>query len=88
MAAGLDAKSEMTSNADKNVDEGGTLILNETDKTNIKSSIKQNTDLLNKFHAFQPYQFELGYDLAIVPTSNVSESFGFESFVGLFRANE
>jgi hypothetical protein len=27
---------------------------------------------------------ELGYDLAIAPSCNVSGSFGFEAFVGLF----
>jgi hypothetical protein len=42
----------------------------------------QNNCTLNKYHTFLSYLFELGYNLAIAPSSNVSDSFGFESFVG------
>jgi hypothetical protein len=50
-----------------------------------RPSQNNNKDnVLNKFHAFLAYEMEFGYDLAIAPSLNVSGSFGFESFVGLF----
>jgi hypothetical protein len=84
IAAGFDKNSELAKCIDKSYDEGGVLILNEQDKTNISSSQNNNKDVLNKFHAFLAYEMEFGYDLAIAPSLNVSGSFGFESFVGLF----
>lgn len=37
-----------------------------------------------KFRSILAYQFELGYDLAIALSDNVSQSPGFESFIGIF----
>jgi hypothetical protein len=85
IAAGFDSKCSLAANIDKSFEEGGVMIMNATDKANINESMKQSPDSLNKFHAFLSYQMELGYDLAIAPSCNVSGSFGFESFVGLFQ---
>jgi hypothetical protein len=85
IAAGFDPKSELAALIDKDFNEGGIMIMSDADKTNISSSMKQNNCTLNKYHTFLSYLFKLGYDLAIAPSSNVSDSFGFESFVGLFN---
>ena len=85
IAAGFKRTSEEASLIDRNHAEGGLMILNDTDKDNIKSSMKNSPGDLIKFQSFMAYEMELGYDLALSPAANVSRSFGFESFVGLFH---
>jgi hypothetical protein len=84
VAAGFESTGSLASQVVNNFDSGGIMIMNEADKTNINTSMKQTPDLLQKYHAFLSYLMELGYDLAIAPSCNVSGSFGFESFVGIF----
>jgi hypothetical protein len=49
---------------------------------------KGMTDL-QKFHDMCAYQFEMGYDLAIIsPGCNVSSSPGFESVLGIYGGQE
>ena len=62
------------------------MIMNETDISNIESSMKQCHRNIQKYHAYLSYLMEFGYDLAINVRSNVSSNPGFESFVGLFVA--
>ena len=50
----------------------------------IQPSMKQQPCHLLKFHAYLAYLFELGYDVAIHPSMNVSSDPGFESFIGVF----
>jgi hypothetical protein len=84
IAAGFDPRSTRASLVDKNYSEGGVLILNRADKEKIRASMRQNPNVLQKFHSFLAYQVEFGYDIALAPGTNVSRSLGFESFVGLF----
>jgi hypothetical protein len=84
IAGGFDPNCTSVASVDKNYVDGGVMILEECDKLKIRSSMRQNPDLMIKFRSFLAYQLELGYDLAIAPSDNVSGSFGFESFVGLF----
>ena len=86
IVAGFDPKCELASRIDKSYDEGGIMILSQTHKEKINASMKQTPNALHKYHTYLSYLFELGYDLAIAPSHNVSDSFGFESFVGLFGA--
>ena len=83
IAAGFKRTSEEASLVDRNHLDGGLMILNNTDKENIKASMKNSPGELLKFQSFMAYQMELGYDLALAPAANVSRSFGFESFVGV-----
>jgi hypothetical protein len=39
---------------------------------------------IQKFHDLCAYQFEMGYDLAITPGCNISQSPGFESMLGIY----
>jgi hypothetical protein len=39
---------------------------------------------IQKFHDICAYQFEMGYDLAISPGCNASESSGFEVMLGIY----
>jgi hypothetical protein len=39
---------------------------------------------IQKFDDMCAYQFEMGYDLAVSPGYNVSESPGFESVLGIY----
>jgi hypothetical protein len=50
----------------------------------IQSSMKQHPHHLLKFHAFLAYLFDLGYDVAIQPSMNVSSNLGLESIIGVF----
>ena len=86
IAAGFDGNCEIAACADKSYDEGGILVMNDNEKQQIKSSMKQTKNVIAKFHAYLAYLMEFGYDLALSPAHNVSESFGFEGFVGLFGA--
>ena len=61
--------------------------MNEADKKNIESRMKNESNSLKKYHAFLSYLMEFGYDLAIAPSCNVSDSFGFEGFVATFHNN-
>jgi hypothetical protein len=81
--AGFDPKSELAELVDKDYSEGGVLVLNESDRTKIKQSMRRDPHELHKFQTFLSYLMEFGYDLAIAPASNVSNSFGFEAIVGL-----
>lgn len=61
------------------------LILSELEKAKITSSkVDGRMSDIEKFHTILAYQFEIGYDLAIASGDNVSESPGFESFIGIF----
>lgn len=64
IAAGFDSQSSSALSVDKNYSEGGVLILNEADKEKIRSSMRQNPNILQKFHSFLAYQIEFGYDIA------------------------
>ena len=81
IAAGYEPTSAAAKNLDKDWKEGGLLILSDVEKTRILGSMNSLSPL-QKFHNICAYQFELGYDLAIGPTSNVSQSHGFESVLG------
>lgn len=87
IAAGFDANHDIAMRLDKCFNNGGVLIMNEVDKRNIESRMKNETNLLNKYHAFLSYLMEFGYDLAIAPSHNVSDSFGFEGFVSIFHGS-
>ncbi|KAL7502336.1 hypothetical protein ACHAXN_000316 [Cyclotella atomus] len=85
VAAGYDAKCEIVSYLNKGHNNGGILVIDADDADNIMTSMKQNPNELYKFRSLFAYQIELGYDLArLAPALNVSSSFGFKSFVGLF----
>lgn len=88
-AAGFDPKCSGAKSIGKDVNEGGILLLNACEKATIASS-KQDGKMTDteKFLSIVAYQFELGYDLAIAARDNVSESPGFESFLGVFGGRE
>ena len=65
------------------------MLLSEFEKAKITSSKVSNDGSMSyaqkqKFRSILAYQFELGYDLAIALSDNVSQSPGFESFIGIF----
>ncbi len=84
ITAGFDPSSTVALTVDKGHNNGGILMLNNDDIKNIQSSMKQQPRHLLKFHAYLAYLFELGYDVAIQPSMNVSSNPGFESFIGVF----
>jgi hypothetical protein len=85
--AGFDPNSSIAECVNKDVKEGGVLLLSEFEKAKIASSKVSNDGRMSdaqKFRSILAYQFELGYDLAIALCDNVSQSPGFESFIGIF----
>jgi hypothetical protein len=84
IAAGFDPKSEIAASLDKSNCNEGVLIMSNADAENIKKSISNQPCIIEKFHAYLAYLMELGYDLSIQPSVNVSNNPGFESFVGVF----
>jgi hypothetical protein len=60
------------------------LIFNKKVSKQIRSSMGKGMTDIQKFHDMCAYQFEMGYDLAISPRCNVSESPGFESVLGIY----
>lgn len=74
---------------DRDIADGGILLLDNDDKASILASMntaegRANLTPIQKFHDIISYQFEFGYDLAIAPELNVSRSPGFESVLGIF----
>jgi hypothetical protein len=84
IAAGFDPNSEIAASLDKSNCNEGVLIMSNVDAENIKKSMTNQPRIIEKFHAYHAYLMELGYDLAIQPSVNVSNNPGFESFVGVF----
>lgn len=84
MAAGFDPKSEQASVLEKDYSMGWVLVLGNNNATNVKSSLKNQTQNIENFHAYLAYLTEFSYDLAIPPSISVSSSPGFKSFVGVF----
>ena len=68
----------------KNYNEGGLLIMSKDDHCRIKSCLKKELTVVQKFQEVIAYLFEFGYDLALSPVNNVSRSPGFESILGIF----
>ena len=84
IAAEFDRSNEVATYLDRDVDEGGLLLLADNEKKNIRTSMKNlKCREITKFHHILAYQVELGYDLAISPDNNVSNSPGFESVLGV-----
>jgi hypothetical protein len=69
---------------DRSWNDGGLFIFSEKESKQIRSSMGKGMTDMQKFHMFAAYQFEMGYDLAISPGCNVSESPGFESVLGIY----
>lgn len=88
IAAAFDPTSDGAKNLDKDWTEGGLLILSDIEKRNIKASMGKYISAMEKFHDIVSYQLELGYDLAICPSLNVSRSPGYESVLGIYGGNE
>ena len=63
------------------------MLLTDNENKNIRTSMKNvKCREIAKFHHILAYQVELGYDLAISPDNNVSNSPGFESVLGVIGA--
>ena len=84
VGAGWDPTSNCANMLDKSWENGGLLIFNERENTQIRASMGKGMTGLQKFHDLCAYQFEMGYDLAISPGCNVSRSPGFESVLGIY----
>jgi hypothetical protein len=69
---------------DRSWENGGLLIFNERESTQIKASMGKGMTDLQNFHNMCAYQFEMGCDLAISPGCNVSRSPRFESVLGIY----
>ena len=87
IGAGFDPSSEVAASLSKSWQDGGLLILNESEKEKIGSAMKKASEV-QKFHHILAYTLELGYDLALAPGLNVSESPGFEAFLGIFGGED
>ena len=87
VAAGFAPTSTAAQTMDKDWKEGGLLILSDEDKEQIKKKFGRVSEL-QKFQDICAYQLEYGYDLAIAPGNNVSESPGFESVLGVFGGDD
>ena len=64
---------------------GGLLIFDAKESKQIRASMGKGMMDVQRFHNKRAYPFEIGYDLAISPSCNVSESPGFESVSGIYR---
>ncbi len=84
IAAGWSPASDTAMFLDRSWKDGGLLIFNEKEKKQIRASMGKCLTDIQKFHDMCAYQFEMGYDLAISPGCNVSESPGFESVLGIY----
>ena len=84
IGAGFDPASEPAMQVNKNYNEGGLLIMSKDDHCRIKSCLKKELTVVQKFQEVIAYLFEFGYDLALSPVNNVSRSPGFESILGIF----
>ena len=84
IATGFDSYSYDALALDKGHINGGNLILNNDDIRHIKSSMKQQTLRRLKFHASLVYLLELGYNVTVQPSLNVSSNPNFESCIGEF----
>jgi len=84
VGAGFNPKSDNAKLVDKDWKEGGLLIMSNDDKKHIKKSMDKDLASIQKFQDIVAYQFEFGYDLALSPEMNVSQSPGFESVLGVF----
>ena len=84
IVAGWDPTSGVAKKLDRSWMDGGLLIVNEKETKQIKSSMGKALTDMQKFHDMCAYQFKLGYNLALSPTCNVSESTGFESVLGIY----
>ena len=89
VGAGWDPTSNCAEMLDRSWENGGLLIVNKRDSTQIRSSMGKGMTDLQKFHDMCAYQFEMGYDLAIYPRdANVSRSPRFESVLGIYGGQE
>ena len=89
VAAGFDGTGEAGKYVDKDHKNGGFLIMSEKEKGFVKSSMNNlNCTELEKFYHFLSYQMELGYELALSPKNDVSQSQGFEAMLGLGGSDE
>ncbi len=59
-------------------------IFDEKESKQIRASMGKGMTDIQRFHNMCAYQFEMGYDLAISHSCNVSESPGFESVLGIY----
>jgi hypothetical protein len=83
IAAGWSPTSDTALFLDRSWKDGGFLIFNKKEKQ-IRASMGKGLTGIQKFHDMCAYQFEMGYDLAISPGCDVSESPGFESVSGIY----
>jgi len=81
---GFDPSSKPATQVDKNYNKGGLLIMSKDDERWIKSCLKKELTVVQKFQEVIAYLFEFRYDLALSPGNNVSRSPGFESILGIF----
>jgi hypothetical protein len=84
IAAGFDPTSEPAMHVNKDCKEGGLLIMTKDDQRWITLCLKKELTVVQKFQEVIAYLFEFGYDLALSPENNVSQSPGFESILGIF----
>ncbi len=84
IGAGWDPTSNAAKMLDRSWTNGGILIVNKKETKQIKSSMEKAVTNMQKFQDMCAYQFELGYNLALSPSCNVSESPGFESVLGIY----
>jgi hypothetical protein len=68
----------------KDYKEGGLLIMTKDDRRRIAPCLKKELTVVQKVQEVAAYLFEFGYDLALSPENNVSQSPGFESILGVF----
>ena len=88
-AAGFDPNCDVAKSVGEDVKDGGILFFSEHEKANITiCKLDGKMTDIEKFRSILAYQFELGYDLAIASRDNVSQSPGFESFIGIFGGAE
>jgi hypothetical protein len=82
IGAGWDPTSDVAKMLYRSWTNGG--IVNKKETKQIISSMGKALNDMHKFHNMCAYQFKLGYDLALSPSCNVSESPGFESVLGIY----
>lgn len=89
IAAGFDPSSDTAKLVDRDWKDGGILIFSNTELDYMKSALtKKNMPELETFQWFLSYQFEMAYGVGITPSLDVSRSFGFEAFLGMFGGEE
>ena len=85
MAIGFESSSEIANMLDKDVSEGGIMILSKEDKERIRGTMPDLKSDMARFQVMFTYMCESVYGLAMSPDNNVSSNIGYEKVAGIIN---